>query len=118
MARRRRPIGEKHGELRAARRPSGAGVKVEQRAGYRNVVLGLLVLAYTLNFVDRSIVGIIGQAIKVDLLLSDAQLGLLGGLAFALLYTSFGLPIARVAERSNRVRLISIAIVVWSGFTA
>jgi MFS family permease len=99
-------------------------VKDEQRAGasqkrgYRNVVLGFLVLAYTLNFVDRSIVGIIGQAIKVDLLLTDTQLGLLGGLAFALLYTSVGLPIARVAERSNRVNLISIAIVIWSGFTA
>ena len=89
-----------------------------QARGYRNVVLGFLVLAYTLNFIDRSIVGIIGQAIKVDLLLTDAQLGLLGGLAFALLYTSVGLPIARIAERSNRVNLISIAIVIWSGFTA
>ena len=88
------------------------------QGGYRNVVLGFLVLAYTLNFVDRSIVGIIGQAIKVDLLLTDTQLGLLGGLAFALLYTSVGLPIARIAERSNRVNLISIAIIVWSGFTA
>jgi MFS family permease len=84
----------------------------------RTLVLGFLVLAYTLNFIDRSIIAIIGEAIKVDLLLSDAQLGLLGGLAFALLYTSFGLPIARIAERTNRVSLISIAIVVWSGFTA
>ncbi len=109
-------------EQRAVR--AGTSVTDEQRAGasqargYRNVVLGFLVLAYTLNFIDRSIVGIIGQAIKVDLLLTDAQLGLLGGLAFALLYTSVGLPIARVAERSNRVNLISIAIVIWSGFTA
>ena len=73
---------------------------------------------YTLNFVDRSIIGIIGQSIKVDLLLSDTQLGLLGGLAFALLYTSLGIPIARVAERANRVNLISISILIWSGCTA
>jgi predicted MFS family arabinose efflux permease len=83
-----------------------------------NVVLAFLVAAYTLNFIDRSIIGIIGEAIKVDLLLTDTQLGLLGGLAFALLYTSFGLPIARIAERWNRVNLIAIAIVMWSGFTA
>lgn len=85
---------------------------------YRNVVLGFLVVAYTLNFIDRSIIGIIGQSIKVDLLLSDTQLGLLGGLAFALLYTSLGIPIARVAERANRVNLISIAIFIWSCCTA
>ena len=85
---------------------------------YRNVVLGFLLLAYTLNFVDRSIIAIIGQSIKVDLLLSDAQLGLLGGLAFALLYTSLGVPIARVAERSNRVNLISVSILIWSACTA
>jgi MFS family permease len=89
-----------------------------QASGHRNVVLGFLLLAYTLNFVDRSIIGIIGQSIKVDLLLSDAQLGLLGGLAFALLYTSMGIPIARVAERSNRVNLISVSILVWSCCTA
>jgi len=89
-----------------------------QANGYRNLVLGFLLLAYTLNFIDRSIIGIIGQSIKVDLLLSDAQLGLLGGLAFALLYTSIGLPIARFAERSNRVNLISVSILIWSGCTA
>jgi MFS family permease len=85
---------------------------------YRNVVLGFLLLAYTLNFVDRSIIGIIGQPIKVDLLLSDAQLGLLGGLAFAVLYTSLGIPIARFAERANRVNLISVSILIWSACTA
>lgn len=84
----------------------------------RNLVLGFLVAAYTLNFIDRSIIGIIGEPIKVDLLLTDTQLGLLGGLAFALLYTTLGLPIARIAERTNRVKLISIAIFVWSCFTA
>lgn len=86
--------------------------------GYKNTVLWLLVLAYTFNFIDRTIISTIGQAIKVDLQLTDTQLGLLGGLAFALLYTTLGIPIARVAERRNRVNIISLAIVIWSGFTA
>ncbi|MBV8684358.1 MAG: MFS transporter, partial [Caulobacteraceae bacterium] len=85
---------------------------------YRSVVLGFLVAAYTINFVDRSVIGIIGQAIKVDLKITDTQLGLLGGMAFAILYTVLGVPIARAAERFNRVTIISLAMVVWSGFTA
>lgn len=86
--------------------------------GYKTTVLGLLVLAYTFNFIDRTIISTIGQAIKVDLGLTDTQLGLLGGLAFALLYTTLGIPIARLAERGNRVNIISISIVIWSAFTA
>ena len=61
---------------------------------YKTTVLWLLVLAYTFNFIDRTIISTIGQAIKVDLGLTDTQLGLLGGLAFALLYTTLGIPIA------------------------
>ncbi|MCR5875017.1 MFS transporter [Phenylobacterium sp. J426] len=75
-------------------------------------------LAYTFNFIDRTIISTIGQAIKEDLKLTDAQLGWLGGLSFALLYTTLGIPIARLAERKSRVNIITIAIVVWSGFTA
>lgn len=85
---------------------------------YKQTVLWLLVLAYTFNFIDRTIISTIGQAIKVDLKLTDTQLGLLGGLAFALLYTTLGIPIARLAERRSRVNIITIAIVIWSGFTA
>jgi MFS family permease len=85
---------------------------------YKQSVLWLLVLAYTFNFIDRTIISTIGQAIKVDLKLTDTQLGLLGGLAFALLYTTLGIPIARIAERHSRVNIITIAIVIWSGFTA
>lgn len=84
----------------------------------QKLVLGLLVTAYTLNFVDRSIVASVGQAIKLDLKLTDTQLGLLGGLYFALLYTVLGIPIARLAERWSRVNIMSAAIFVWSGFTA
>jgi MFS family permease len=85
--------------------------------GYKTAVLGLLVLAYTFNFIDRTIVATIGQAIKVDLKITDTQLGLLGGLSFAILYTLLGVPIARLAERWNRVSIISLAMVAWSGFT-
>jgi MFS family permease len=80
--------------------------------------LGLLVAAYTFNFIDRTIISTIGQAIKTDLKISDTQLGLLGGLYFALLYTVLGLPLARLAERMSRVNIIAGAVVVWSGFTA
>ncbi|CAN5591896.1 MFS transporter [soil metagenome] len=86
--------------------------------GYKATVLGLLLATYTFNFIDRTIIATIGQAIKVDLKLTDTQLGLLGGLYFALLYTLLGIPIARMAERWNRVSIISISLVVWSGFTA
>lgn len=86
--------------------------------GYKRVVLAFLVAAYTFNFIDRTIVSILGQAIKVDLKITDAQLGMLGGIAFAILYTLLGVPIARLAERFNRVSIISLAIVAWSVFTA
>ncbi len=86
-------------------------------SGYKSAVLGLLVLAYTFNFIDRTIVATIGQAIKVDLKITDTQLGLLGGLSFAVLYTLLGIPIARLAERWNRVSIVSLALVAWSGFT-
>jgi predicted MFS family arabinose efflux permease len=85
---------------------------------YKSLVLSLLVTAYTFNFIDRTIISTIGQAIKVDLKITDTQLGLLGGLYFALLYTILGIPIARLAERFSRVNIITAAIVVWSGFTA
>ena len=85
---------------------------------YKRLVLFLLVVAYTLNFIDRTIINTIGQAIKDDLKITDTQLGLLGGLYFALLYTFLGIPIARLAERYSRVNIISVAIVIWSGFTA
>lgn len=81
-------------------------------------VLGLLLLIYTSNFIDRTILATLGQAIKVDLNISDAQLGLLQGLAFALFYTALGIPLARLSERVNRVSLISICLGLWSIMTA
>lgn len=85
---------------------------------YRMVVLAMLVLVYTFNFIDRQIVGILAVPIKADLGLTDTQLGLMGGLAFALFYTLLGIPIAMLADRSNRTTIMTVALVVWSAMTA
>ena len=85
---------------------------------YRAVVLLMLVLVYTFNFIDRQIVGILAVPIKADLGLSDTQLGLMGGLAFALFYTLLGIPIAMLADRTNRTTIMTVALVVWSAMTA
>ena len=96
---------------------SDAAAKPRYSGGYTGLVLSLLMLAYTLNFIDRTIIATIGQAIKVDLKLTDSQLALLGGFSFAVLYTVLGIPIARLAERWNRVSVIALALLIWSGFT-
>ncbi|WP_374764847.1 spinster family MFS transporter [Yunchengibacter salinarum] len=81
-------------------------------------MLALLILVYTFNFIDRQIVGILAVPIKADLGLSDTQLGLMGGLAFALFYTSLGIPIAMMADRMNRTWIMTAALTVWSAMTA
>ena len=86
--------------------------------GYTRWALLLLMFIYTSNFIDRTILATLGQAIKVDLKLSDAQLGLLQGIAFALFYTILGIPVARLAERFNRVNILTICLIIWSGMTA
>lgn len=78
----------------------------------------LLTIGYGLNLLDRQIINILGEPIKQDLGLADWQLGTLSGISFALLYSVAALPIARLADRSNRVRIIGTAIIVWSFFTA
>ncbi len=87
-------------------------------AGYRGYVLIVLALAYTLNFVDRSIIGIVQEPLKHEFRLTDLQLGLLGGPTFAVLYTLLGVPIARLAERRDRITILSICLGVWSAMTA
>ena len=87
-------------------------------AGYRWYVLGLFTLVYAFNFIDRQIVTILAPYLKADLALSDAQLGLLFGTAFALFYALFGLPLARLADGWNRVRTLSIGLAAWSAMTA
>jgi predicted MFS family arabinose efflux permease len=98
----------------AAQQPAGPGLS----GGYKAWALFVLVVIYTSNFIDRTIVNILGQSIKVDLKLTDGQLGLLSGLAFAVLYSLMGVPIARLAERFKRTRIITISLALWSAFTA
>lgn len=85
---------------------------------YRAFVLFMLIVVYTFNFIDRQIVGILAGPIKAELGLSDTQLGLMGGLAFALFYTALGIPIGLLADRKSRVWIMTAALALWSGFTA
>lgn len=80
--------------------------------------LFLLFVVALFNYIDRSIVAILQEPIKRDLQLSDTQLGLLTGLSFALVYATMALPIARLADRVNRKRLIALALAIWSAATA
>jgi len=82
------------------------------------MVLVLLTIVYGFNFIDRQIVGILAPFIQEDLGLTNTQLGLLIGLAFATFYTLVAIPIAWLADRYNRVNILSIALATWSGFTA
>ncbi len=84
----------------------------------RGLALFMLVVVYTFNFIDRQIVGILAVPIKADLGLSDAQLGLMGGLAFALFYTGLGIPVAMLADRVSRTWVITGALAIWSAMTA
>jgi len=80
--------------------------------------LGMLTIAYALNFIDRQILVIVQSPIKAEMGLSDMQLGLLSGFSFAMVYVTAGIPIAYWADRGNRRNIISLAIAVWSGMTA
>lgn len=86
--------------------------------GARYYAVGILTLVYTFNFIDRQLLAILQESIKADLLLSDGQLGLLTGFAFALFYVSAGIPIARWADRGTRRNIIAIAVGLWSLMTA
>lgn len=86
--------------------------------GYARYVLGVLVVVYVFNFLDRQILSILAERIKVDLGVTDAQLGFLYGTAFAVFYALFGLPLGRLADVWNRTRLISLGLAFWSAMTA
>ena len=85
---------------------------------FRRRAVILLLAIYTFNFLDRQILNILAEAIKTDLRLQDWQIGLMSGLAFSLLYSMLGIPIAQYAERGDRPKLIVAAITVWSAATA
>ncbi|MCW4461278.1 MFS transporter [Sphingomonas sp. BT-65] len=84
----------------------------------RTVTLALLTAAYFFSYMDRQILAILQEDIRRELLLSDTQLGLLAGFAFAIFYATLGLPVARWADRGNRINIIAIALALWSGMTA
>lgn len=86
--------------------------------GYRFYVLAVLILIYMLNFLDRQIIGILAAPLKAEFHLSDTQFGLLGGIAFASVYSTLAIPLAWLADRFSRVWIMTGALAVWSGFTA
>ena len=85
---------------------------------YAWYVVGVLVLAYTFSFIDRQILSLLVGPMKRDLAITDTQMSLLQGMAFAIFYTLMGLPIGRMVDRSHRVRIISIGVFVWSLMTS
>ena len=84
---------------------------------HRWYALGVLVAVFTSSHVDRQIMAILLEPIKHDLNASDTQMGFLVGLTFALFYATLGMPIAMLADRSNRRNIIAIAVTVWNGMT-
>ena len=89
-----------------------------KEAAYRHYLLSLLMLILAFNNVDRLALGLVLQDIKLDFQLSDTQLGLLTGIAFALFYSTMGIPIARWADRGNRVTIIAVTTALWSAAVA
>ena len=87
-------------------------------SGYRNYVLGVLCLAYVVNVMDRSVLGALLEPIRHEFEATDTQLGLLGGLAFALFYATLGIPIAALADRTSRRNVVAVCAALWSAMTA
>ena len=96
--------------------PAGGGADLT--AGYRRYMLWILMFSCALNFLDRQVINILAEPIKEEFGLSDTQLGLLTGLAFATFYSGLSLPVARLADRSDRSRLIAMFVGIWSLATA
>ena len=85
--------------------------------GYARYVLVILTLTYTCSYIDRYILSVLVEPIKAEFGVSDTLMGLLGGFAFALLYTLAGIPIARWADRGNRRTIIALGVAAWSLMT-
>lgn len=95
--------------------PSGVQVRPARPA---TLVLWTLTFVYILNFLDRSLIGILAKPIQESLHIDDKQLGMIGGLYFALFYCFIAVPIGWLADRTNRVNVLSLACAIWSGATA
>ena len=90
----------------------------ETKSHSPNAVLGMLLVVYTFNFLDRQILAILAKPVMADLDLDYTQMGLLGGLAFSLLFTTMAIPLGVLADRRGRAKVIGWSLAVWSGFTA
>ncbi len=97
---------------------SESALRTSYTPRYRQYVLGILLVVYIFNFIDRQILSILLEPIRQDLKLSDTQLGFLSGVAFAIFYATLGIPIARLADHSSRVNVISWSLAAWSVMTA
>src|SRR4029453_5627809 len=86
--------------------------------GYARYVLGVLVVVYVFNFLDRQILAILAERIRADLGVSDAELGFLYGPPFPFFFPAFGIPLARLADVWARSKLIAVGLAVWSLMTA
>jgi len=95
-----------------------AAAPLPEASRYSWYVLGVLVVVYILNFIDRQILSILAVDIKADLGLTDGDMGFLGGAAFAVFYALFGIPLGRLADNWSRVKLLSIGLALWSIMTA
>lgn len=102
----------------ATARNAGTEAAGNSLARRRNMALAMLFVVGTINFVDRQLLSVLVEPIRAEMQFSDTQFGLLTGFAFALFYAAAGVPVAMVADRWDRVKLIGIACVVWSSFTA
>lgn len=112
----------------AARQPAKTSIDVSgttpdatavpSSGSYRYYVLGILLVVYVFNFIDRQILSILMEPVRLELDLSDTQLGFLSGIAFALFYATLGIPIARLADRTSRTGVIAVCLAAWSGMTA
>jgi len=96
----------------------GSEASLPEASKYSWYVLVVLVIVYILNFIDRQILSILAVDIKADLGLTDADMGFLGGAAFAVFYALFGIPLGRLADNWSRVKLLSIGLALWSIMTA
>lgn len=106
-------VGDQLGEQNGGSPSTGFG-----SVGYRKYVLGILLTVYIFNFIDRTIISILTEPIKETFGVEDWQMGLLGGPAFAILYTFVGIPIARFSEKHHRVWIIAGSVALWSLMTA
>jgi MFS family permease len=89
-----------------------------RNTAYKKYLLTILAIVLAFNYLDRVALGLLLQNIKVDLSLSDTQLGFLSGIAFALFYSVMGIPIARWADRGDRIAIVSLTVAVWSAMVA